>query len=125
MENLKDLRDEIQAIHPRRGGRRRYPPDLQARIVEFYQQQARKNQSLADVAKALDIATTTLHRFVWKTQKKPAPLAVSLRAVRVKDSPCVGQPDFSARQIVLHMGSEISVSGLDASELVSVLRGLR
>ena len=124
MENLKDLRDEIQALHPRRGGRR-YPPDLQARIAQCYQQQAGQNRSLSDVAQALDIATSTLHRFVWKTQKTPAPLAASLRAVRVVDSPSDSHSDFSSSPIVLHMGSEISVSGLNANELVSVLRGLR
>jgi len=124
MENPKTLRDEIQAIHSRRG-RRRYPPDMQARIAEYYQQQSRKNQSLTDVARALDIAPSTLHRFVWKTPKKPAPLAASLRPVRVVDPVSDKLPECSSKQIVLHLGSDISVSGLNASELVLVLRGLR
>lgn len=128
MENLKDLRAEIQAIHPKRS-RRRYPSDLQARIVEYYQQQALKKQSMSDVAQALDIATSTLHRFVWKTKKDPDPdpdpAALSLRPVRVVDPPYEGQADFSPSQAVLHIGSEISVSGLAVDELVSVLRALR
>jgi hypothetical protein len=92
------------------------------------------------VARALDIAPSTLHRFVWKTPKKPAPLAASLRPVRVVDpvsdklpelsskriDPVSDKlPESSSRHIVLHLGSDISVSGLDASELVLVLRGLR
>jgi len=76
------------------------------------------------VAQALDIATSTLHRFVWKTQKKPGPLAVPLRPVRVVDPPCDSHLVHSASQIVLRMGSEISVRGLRIDELVFVLRHL-
>jgi len=96
------------ASAPRDGVGRPYPAALRADVVRFTQGEVARGQTLASVALALDLTTTTLTRWMGSPSYEPAFASVVL-----------AQPSRPT-SFVLHLPGGLRVEGLSIEQLAEL-----
>ena len=89
---------------------RRYPPALRARLVALVR--AHSDQSVAALAKTLDMAPQTLARIASRARAPLVPVRVVTRRAPTR------------ADVVVHGPSGISVEGLDIGGVAELIRAL-
>ncbi|HEV8247395.1 MAG TPA: hypothetical protein VGP93_16570 [Polyangiaceae bacterium] len=115
MSTAEQLAAEVNELGQGNHNRRMYPAELRRRIVEHVREQRATGVRLNDIARALGISSTLLHR--WEAKRTP-----KFKRVVLPESP----PQRAGREArcSLHAPHGVRVDGLSIDDLVEVLRRL-
>lgn len=111
MSKAQELAAEVAGLERGKHKRRRYPAELQRRITDHVREQRGAGVPLNEIARAIGISSTLLHR--WE-------LRLSQKFRRVE----LAAPPMRASRWLLHAPFGVRVEGLSLDELVEVLRRL-
>lgn len=114
------FREGVRAHFGERRVRSKYPAELRALAVEFWEAERRRGMEMGAVAKELGIELSTLR--TWATQSRPAMRPVIVREDNVNDE--ARSIAFGNRQPVVRCGHGVSIEGLSIGDVVTLIRGL-
>ncbi len=114
MNSTKKLREEVEAVQRTASGRRRYGPELRARLAAALQEWTASGQSVGSFAREVNVNAQLLVRWQVKRVKFPSPV----REISVKAEPAPASP------VRLALPCGAVVEGISIADLVEYSRAL-
>lgn len=111
MSKAQELAAEVEGLERGKHKRRRYPAELRRRITDHVREQRAAGVPLNEIARAIGISSTLLHRWELRRSQK-------FRRVELAPAP-PRAPRWS-----VHAPRGVRVEGLSLDDLVEVLRRL-